>query len=396
MIIKKFIAKDFKGALKQAKKEMGSDAIILHTSKVRKGGIFSFLFPPQVEITVAIDEGLQVNSDKARKQMAAVAAAAETDSSRSILPEADKEAENAIGQSTASELLQELHTMKNLISDVKGKIYEVEQIKGISEEVRVFYEILIKNQVEMELALKIASRIEARLSPESKDDELWVRDLCLHTIQEFIDDIRPIEPRRDKKGIIVFIVGPTGVGKTTTIAKLAANMSFLEGKDIALITLDTYRVSAAQQLRTFAEIIGIPISVVFNPGDLSGAIEQYQDKDIIFVDTAGRSPYENTHMGELKEFVAAAHPDETVLVLSMTTDSEELINIYRQFASIGIDKIIFTKLDESQSYGRILNTIYHTGKPIAYFTIGQNVPDDIEIPNTLDLAQMLLREGGAI
>lgn len=394
MIIKKFIAKDFQGALKQAKKEMGSDAIILHTSRVRKGGILSFLFPPQVEITVAVDEGLQVNSDRLRKQAPPAAAAVEAYSPSS--QEAGKKSFKPPEPNTNGELLQELQTMKGLISDVKSKICEVEQIKGISEGMRIFYETLINNQVELELALKITNRVESRLSQESKEDKIWVRELCLHTIQEYIDEIKPIELPQNKKGALVFMVGPTGVGKTTTIAKLAANMSFLEGKDVALITLDTYRVSAAQQLRTFAEIIGIPISVVFNPQDLVEAIRQYQGKDVIFVDTAGRSPYEEVHMEELQEFIAAANPDETVLVLSITTDSRELINIYQRFQFIGVDKIIFTKLDESQNYGRILNTIYHIRKPIAYFTMGQNVPDDIEIPNTLELARMLLREGGGI
>ena len=125
-------------------------------------------------------------------------------------------------------------------------------------------------------------------------------------------------------------------------------------------------------------------------------IKQYQEKDIIFVDTVGRSPYKDAHMEELQEFIAAANPDETILVLSITTDSRDLINIYQQFNHIGVDKIIFTKLDESYSYGRILNTIYHSRKPIAYLTTGQSVPDDIEVPDTLELARMLLREGGAI
>ena len=395
MIIKKFIAKDFKGALKQAKKEMGSDAIILHTSKVRRGGILSFLFSPQVEITVAVDESLQVNSDRLRKPVSSTAAATELNSP-AFSPQDANPGAKAIAQSAPGELLQELQTMKNLINDVKVKIYEVEQIKGISGEVQAFYETLINNQVEKELALKIINRVESRLPKDSKGDELWVRDLCLHTIQEYINDIRPIELQREKKGALVFMVGPTGVGKTTTIAKLAANMSFLEGKEVALITLDTYRVSAAQQLRTFAEIIGIPISVVFNPQDLGKAIKQYQEKDIIFVDTAGRSPYKDEHMEELQDFIEAANPDETILVLSVTTDSRDLINIYQQFNLIGVDKIIFTKLDESCNYGRILNTIYHIRKPIAYLTTGQNVPDDIEVPDTLELARTLLREGGAI
>lgn len=183
MIIKKFIAKDFKGALKQAKKEMGSDAIILHTSKVRRGGIFSFLFSPQVEITVAVDESLQVNSDRLRKPVSPTAAAAEPNSP-AFSPQNANPGAKAIAQSAPGELLQELQTMKNLINDVKVKFYEVEQIKGISGEVQAFYETLINNQVEKELALKIINRVESRLPKDSKGDELWVRDLCLHTIQE--------------------------------------------------------------------------------------------------------------------------------------------------------------------------------------------------------------------
>lgn len=394
MIIKKFVAKDFKEALRQAKREMGSDAIILYTNKVKRGGILSFLFSPQVEITVAVDEKLQVNSDRMRKTLSSAAAGSE--GSTADIPQPDENNTAKIIASTEpGELLEELHTMKNLINDVKDKIYEIEQIKGISGEVQVFYETLLNNQVEKELALKIVNRVESRLSPNSKEDELWVRDLCLRTIQEYINDIKPIELRPQKKGVLVFMVGPTGVGKTTTIAKLSANMSFLESKEVALITLDTYRVSAAQQLRTFAEIIGIPISVVFNPQDLGEAIKSFQEKDIIFVDTAGRSPYKDDHMEELHEFIKVANPDETILVLSVTTDNRDLINIYQQFNNIGVDKIIFTKLDESYNYGKILNAIYYIRKPIAYLTNGQNVPDDIEVPDALELARRLLREGGA-
>ncbi|WP_054694387.1 GTPase [Syntrophomonas palmitatica] len=191
------------------------------------------------------------------------------------------------------------------------------------------------------------------------------------------------------------MVGPTGVGKTTTIAKLAANMTFLENRDIGLITLDTYRISAAEQLRTFAEIIGISISVVFNPADLCHAIDKFKNKDLIFVDTAGRSPYNRQQMEELKEFVQVAKPDETILVLSITTESSDLINMYQEFSTVGIDKVIFTKLDETRHYGPIINVIQEINKPIAYFTTGQNVPDDIEVPNSFKLAHLLLRRDGA-
>lgn len=395
MIIKKFVAKDFKTALKQAKDEMGRDAIILHTSKVKKGGILSFLFSPWVEITVAVDENLRVNSDRARKvatPVNPVAAALAEKTAGKTESEASKDKPGP----RENELMQELQKMKSMMSDVKLKMYEMELIKGMSEEVQLFYERLINNQVDKDIALKIVNNVESRLPKDKSGDVEWARDVCLHTLQEYLKDARPIEVDSEKKGTLVFMIGPTGVGKTTTIAKLAANMAFSDGKDVALITLDTYRVSAAQQLRTFAEIIDIPISVVFNPVDMEAAIEQYSGKDIIFVDTAGRSPFKDDHMEELQQFIDVAKPDETILVLSVTTDNNDLINIYRKFNDMGVDKIIFTKLDETCNYGRILNTIYEIKKPIAYLTTGQNVPDDIEIPNSLQLAKMLLREEEAL
>lgn len=392
MIIKKFVARDFKTAIKQAKEEMGRDAIILHTSQVRKGGILSFFFRPQVEITVAMDDSLKVSSDKARKMPLIPVSDSLVRKSKPVeLPTAEGETDTR-----EKELLEELQRMKQIMTDVKLKMYEVEFIKGMSENVQFFYEILINNKVEKDLALKIVNSVEARLPGDKSSDESWAQDVCLHTLQEYFSEAKPISLSNGEKGKLVFLVGPTGVGKTTTIAKLAANLAFSEGKEVALITLDTYRVSAAEQLRTYAEIIDIPISIVFNSLDLEAAIKQFEDKDVVFVDTAGRSPHHEEHMEELRQFIEIAKPDEIILVLSVTTDSNDLKNIYRKFNTIGIDKVIFTKLDETCSYGQILNTINEFEKPIAYLTTGQNVPDDIETPDPLYLAKMLLRKDEAL
>jgi len=389
MKIKKYVAKDYQTALKQAKEEMGRDAIILQSRQVKRGGLFSFLYPPKVEITVAVDNTLQVHTDRLRKNPPSP-------------PEAVKPAPPAANQvntvvaSRDEELLNELQNMKGLIEEIKSSMYELELIGGLPEQLQALYEILVNNHVDREIALAIVSNLSSRISEGGLNGYSQARDLCILALEEYFCEVQPIEVAPDKKGTVVFIVGPTGVGKTTTIAKLAANMAFIEGKEVALVTLDTYRVSAAEQLRTFAEIIGIPISVVFDTTDLGNAIEEFKGKDLIFVDTAGRSPNNQEQIEELRGYIDIACPDETILVLSVTTNSNDLLHIYQQFEKVGIDKVIFTKLDETYHYGTILNTIYEIKKPIAYFTTGQNVPDDIEVPDSNKMAHLLLRRDGAL
>lgn len=385
MKIKKIIAKDYKIAIKKAKEEMGNDAIILQTRQIKSPGILGLFLKPKVEVTVAVDDTLQVNMDRVRQA-----------SLNSITSPKELKADKYEQEEIDNSLVEELNSLKNMMADIKAQMYEMEVIKGISEEVQKFYRILVENNVNRDIALKIIASVENRLPKNGHNDDLWTRDVMLRTIQQYINEIKPIEIKSDKKGTVIFFVGPTGVGKTTTIAKLAANIAFIDNKDVALITLDTYRISAAEQLRTFAEIIGIPISVVFEPNECKQAILEYSDKDIILVDTAGRSPYNEEHMEELKQFIDVTKPDEVILVLSAITDSTDLINIYKRFNLFSIDKIIFTKLDEAHNYGQILNAIYEINKPIAYLTNGQNVPDDIEVPDSLYLAKMLLRKDEAL
>jgi len=391
MKIKKYVAKDYQTALKQAKEEMGRDAIILQSRQVKRGGLLSFLYAPMVEITVAADNTLQVHTDRLRRNpLPAVETVVKLDP-----PVVDNRA-NTAAASREDELLNELQNMKGLIEDIKSSMYELELIGGLPEQLQALYEILVNNRVDREIALTIVSNLSSRLSENGLNGYSQARDLCLLALQEYFCEVQPIEVAPDKKGTVVFIVGPTGVGKTTTIAKLAANMVFIEGKDVALVTLDTYRVSAAEQLRTFAEIIGIPISVVFDTTDLGTSIDEFKGKDLIFVDTAGRSPNNQEQIEELRSYIDIAHPDETILVLSVTTESSDLLHIYQQFEKVGIDKVIFTKLDETYHYGTILNTIYEIKKPIAYFTTGQNVPDDIEVPDSNKMAHLLLRRDGTL
>ncbi|PKM77678.1 MAG: flagellar biosynthesis protein FlhF [Firmicutes bacterium HGW-Firmicutes-15] len=388
MKIKKYVADDYQSAFKQARKEMGRDAIILSTRQVKKGGFLGFFTRTKVELTVAVDDDMRVERDKLR------IVPQESNSLPSASDPALNSNSNPVGEQEL-QLLQEMYKMNDIMADIKGKMYEVELIKGISQPVQEFYKTLINNHVDQAIALRMANSVEGQL-PGGKGDYNWVKDVCLHTLQGFLEEIKPIECNDGDGARIVVMVGPTGVGKTTTIAKLAANLTFIDSRQVAFITLDTYRVSAAEQLKTFADIIGVPIKVVFSPADLGEAIESYRDKDIIFIDTAGRSPYNHEHMEELHEFLDIAEADETILVLSVNTASSDLLNIYHEFNRIGVDKLIFTKLDETNCYGQILNIISEIKKPVAYFTNGQNVPDDIEVPDPFKFARMVMGKGEAL
>lgn len=374
MKVKKYVAPDYSSAISQAKQEMGKDAIILSSRQIRRKGFLGMFAKPLYEVTVAMDNDLRVEMDRMRANSPAKSAP--------ISPKSDPFREQA--------LLEEIQNMKTIMDDIKKHMNEMNTMQGISDSVQHFYHLLLKHNVNEEVAMRIAAQVDQRL-PQGKDpDPVWVRDVCIHTIQEYLGEIVPIRPGERGKCKTVVLVGPTGVGKTTTLAKLAANMTFLEARDVAFITLDTYRISAAEQLRTFAEIIGIPIRVVFQPLELEEAIEEYNDKDLIFIDTAGRSPYNEDHMEELAEFLQVAKADEVVLVLSVTSDSSDLLKTYERFNMIGVDKIIFTKLDETDSYGQVLNVLHEINKPVAYFTTGQNVPDDIEVPDPSQFARMFL------
>lgn len=387
MKIKKYIADDFQTAIQRAKKEMGRDAIILNSRQINKKGILGLFSRKKVEITVAIDDDLRLETDRLRPP------AAEKNSAKQLKQTAPEPAVLSIND---IQVLQEMNKMQEIMMDIKSKMYEVEMIKGFHEPVQDFYQRLISNQVDKDIALRIASSVENRLPGEKCNDFNWVNEVCLHTLQESINEIQPIMVDKSRQARVIVMVGPTGVGKTTTIAKLAANFTFVDFHSTAFITLDTYRISAAEQLRTFAEIIGIPIKVVFSPSDLEEAIQSFNDRDIIFIDTAGRSPYNQDQMEELAQFISVARPDETILVLSVNTDSNDLIRIYERFNTIGVNKLIFTKLDETTRYGQLLNVFNEIKTPLAYFTTGQSVPDDIEVPDAQNIARMLLRKEEAI
>lgn len=201
----------------------------------------------------------------------------------------------------------------------------------------------------------------------------------------------PVRAERGEQKIVA-LVGPTGVGKTTTIAKMAATFALSREASLALLTIDTYRVAAIEQLKTYGDIIGLPVEVVLTPQGLKDAMRLHNDKDLILIDTAGRSPYNKMHLNELKSFLDLSLKRETHLVLSSTTRLADLKRIVRNFAATGVDRLIFSKTDETDAVGGIISIAHETGLPVSYITTGQSVPDDIMVADSTALARMLIQE----
>jgi flagellar biosynthesis protein FlhF len=252
---------------------------------------------------------------------------------------------------------------------------------------------MIENEVTSELADEIVGLVRDELSPtELKDPEI-VKSAVLRRIAAYIP-VNPaqatIEKPADGRPLTIALAGPTGVGKTTTIAKLAATYKLRHGKTVGLITCDTYRIAAVDQLRTYANIIGVPLHVALTSAEVERACEALKDCDAILIDTAGRSQRDAGRISELQQILDAASPHQTHLVLSMATSESVMGQAAERFASIRPDRVIFTKLDEAVNFGAMVNIARKINTELSFVTTGQEVPDHIEPSNADRLARLVL------
>ncbi len=247
---------------------------------------------------------------------------------------------------------------------------------------------LCEERVREDAAIAILKEFQERFTEKEIKSPGFLEENLARHIGRYIETSGPINGGDNK---IVAFIGPTGVGKTTTIAKLAANFSLLERKRVSLITIDTYRIAAVDQLKTYAEIIGIPIEVVFNPRELMASIDRNRDKDLIFIDTAGSNPFDTAKLAEMRAFFEENPDIETHLLVSLTTKTDELMKIFDCYNIMRVHKVIFTKLDEATTYGNILNLSLKIHRPVSYITTGQNVPDDIEVADSQRLAGLVIK-----
>ncbi|MBW2145399.1 MAG: flagellar biosynthesis protein FlhF [Deltaproteobacteria bacterium] len=383
-----------KEAIDQVKEDLGPNAIILSTRNINEGGRAFGLFGRKlVEVTAALDRDLVAG----RKDTAG----------KSPDTKEPSGIEGALKQLTDEiEYLRE--KLQESVGSLRTHDHGIEEIRYLARYLESqlapnskfpvgpewisLYQRLRDQEVEDRYAISIIKKLQKITSVDNDSVRLFPRQACLDLLGRLIKVSGPLKVV-DGRPKVVALVGPTGVGKTTTIAKLAAHYALIEKKRVAMVTLDTYRIGAAEQLKIYAQIIDSPIEVVFVPERLRVVLEKLASYHLILIDTAGRSQNNGEQIEELKKLLNQETTIETHLVLSATTKNSDLNAITSKFGTVGFDRLIFTKLDESYSFGCILNEVLKTTKPLSYITFGQRVPEDIDVAHGYLMGELVLGLG---
>ncbi|WP_294155092.1 flagellar biosynthesis protein FlhF [uncultured Clostridium sp.] len=444
MIIKKYVAKNVNEAMNKIRYELGKDAIIISQRKVRKPGFAGLFSGKLIEVTAAVENSIK--DDKPEKIVKGDIVSEEDEFKKSI-ESIKKLMENEIAVTKDIEKTSSLNNMilehnANVEKERKSSVIDsvigsdddesvlqakdytnisakigtddklsVESVHKEVEELKDLINKVIADKTEDDKKLSGMEKENSKVDLEPFIDKLKELDIdeefhedILKSASEYKDDslddteiLRDIFERdilvtnKGLKGRVV-LVGPTGVGKTTTIAKLAGRLALIEKKKVGLITIDTYRIGAIEQLKTYAEIMNIPFKIVITIKEMEDAIESMKDCDVILIDTTGRSSKNTMQISELRAFVQKAEPDYINMVISATTKNKDIKSILEGYSELEYESIIITKLDETTVYGSIYNISRNANKPVSFITIGQNVPDDIKVSTKEELTRFILGE----
>lgn len=401
MMIKKYQAKTQEDALENARRELGNDITLLSSRLVSAKGIFRLFKNKLIEVTVAMGEKETKNVAQAK-----IDAVVSPDSGQKpqfsiftpeMIAKTEIKTEKDVKNTEIEEKLDNLHDLLEKQITISKAKTEVE-IKGESQEknsekmkfMRLIYNTLLDNEVLEQYANQIIEEVEKSTKENTPIDQILAQIYQKMILKFGKPEGIKNSPNKPK---LLFFIGATGVGKTTTIAKIASKFRVEEKKDIALVTADTYRIAAAEQLKTYANILEVPFCVTYNSSELNEIVDKYKDKDFIIVDTAGHSQNNEELKGNIIDIINSVNPEiekEVFLVVSATTKYKDLTNIVSAYIDEVDFKIVFTKLDETSTLGNLFNLHQFSKKPLSYITCGQNVPDDIENFNPQKTVKQIL------
>jgi len=370
MQIRRYAGSDEKELLKRIRADLGPDAVILHSAFEKQKGLLGLFRRPRMEIVAG--GGFKIVKDYPGGKT----------------PPTGETPAPAPGLAPES-LKREIADIKRLIAETQDLVSRRTGFDG-PQELAEEYAALAATRVSEKLAQRMAGQLKAKLPPEALRDRVRVRASIRGLVKEMVRCTEGIalKPGRCVK---VAFVGPTGVGKTTTIAKLISIYAH-RGKEVGVITNDTYRIAAAEQIRRVAQLVGVPIRVCPRPGEIEAALQEFANRDLVLIDTAGRSQKNAQRMDDLKEVLAAVKPDETHLVVSMTTQPETIVDVAERFAACGYDRLVVTKLDEALKVGVVLDVLSRVQAELSFITTGQEIPRDIEVADSGRLAALILGE----
>lgn len=377
MKIKKYAGETMQEAMLKVKMDLGKDALIINTRNIRGKGLLKFFTKPGVEVIAAIDDEKSSHKETHTPSNFKETLNMQKTAAREIRNQGKMDLlENKIN--TMEETLMSIYTQVKKISNESENCTEGNNSKQKKSNLsQLFYNNLIKNEVDTDIADKLISQVCIQLGENNSVNDFI--NALYKKIAEFMGKPSTIDLDHNEKPHVVIFAGPTGVGKTTTIAKLAAHYYLNFDKKVSMITADTYRIAAVEQLKVYADILGIPLSTVRSVNEMKEAIKSNEDTDLILIDTAGRSYKDTDSFEEVKQIINAAQADEVYIVLSMTMSMRHCKEVLENYKFLNDYKLIFSKYDEISAPGIILNASYYTKKHLSYITTGQNVPDDIEI-----------------
>lgn len=358
MKVKKYIAPTMPEAMSKIRKELGSDAVILSSKEIEEGGFLGFFKKRKIEVVAALD--------KAPLPSKQIKATVNKSENRSNYKKQHLSIDN--------DMMQEIKNMRRILEQQAHG-----QNNKFELDYQVVYQYLLDQEVDERVATNIVKNVKQYLT------EVGATQTPAKIAQELKLEIERQLGGLSFDGIpsnakVIHFLGPTGVGKTTTIAKIAANSMLKDKKSVAFITMDTYRIAAIEQLKTYAKILEVPVEVAYSAVDYHHAITKFQNYDLILVDTAGRNYRDDKFVKELSVNIDGHNQAINFLVLSLTAKSKDMNDIYHSFRHIKLNGLIFTKIDETRQYGGLLNIPLAHQIGIAYITNGQEVPDNILKP----------------